>query len=105
MDPPALMDLIEGSKNIFLARGGVKGPIVEERPTIAFAFASVVATRKIVAGEELSKDNIWLRRPGDGDYGPADYQLLLGRKVQTEIAEGVQIKRTDLVSLDNPKED
>lgn len=105
MDPSALMDLIEGSKNIFLARGGVKGPIDEEKPTIAFAFASVVAMRKIGAGEELSEDNIWLRRPGDGDYSASDYQSLLGRKVQTEIAEGVQVKRSDLVSPDTPKED
>ena len=62
MDPVALSGLIEGSKIIFAARGGEKGPIPAEASTIAFAFASVVAIQDIIPGQRLSEDNIWVKR-------------------------------------------
>ena len=55
MDPAALSDLIEGSRTIYRARGGEKGPVEAEAPTIAFAFASVVAIRDIQPDEMLSE--------------------------------------------------
>ena len=48
MDPDSLHQLIEGSKTIFLERGGNKNPVSEEAPTMAFAFASVVAVKDIL---------------------------------------------------------
>ena len=93
MDPMALADLIEGARTIFLARDGDKNPIQAEAPTIAFAFASVVAIRDIQQGETLSEDNIWVKRPGGGDFGVIDYEYLLGKKAKASIARGYQIKR------------
>ena len=55
MDPEALKDLIEGSINIFKARGGEKGSVEEEKATIAFAFASVVTIKEVDSGEILQK--------------------------------------------------
>ena len=57
MDPNALTDLINGSKVLFSARGGEKIPVKAEDPTIAFAFASVVAIKNINKGETLTEDN------------------------------------------------
>jgi N-acetylneuraminate synthase len=96
MDPAALSALIEGSKVIFAARGGDKAPLKEEAPTIAFAFASVVAIEDIAPGEELSERNIWLRRPGGGDFSALDYDSLLGKRALTGIRRGFQIKRSDI---------
>ncbi|MFN4310068.1 MAG: N-acetylneuraminate synthase family protein [Ferrovibrio sp.] len=93
MDPRALTELIEGSRTIFLARGGSKGPVEAEAPTIAFAFASVVAICDIQPGETLSEDNIWVKRPGGGDFGVRDYEALLGRKVLRPIKRGYQIRK------------
>ncbi|WP_280851649.1 N-acetylneuraminate synthase family protein [Rhizobium etli] len=93
MDPPALSDLIEGSRTLFHARGGQKGPVEAEAPTIAFAFASVVAIRDIAPGELLSEENIWVKRPGGGDFGVLDYDALLGRMALQSIKRGYQIKR------------
>ena len=46
-----------------------KNPIEEEKQTIAFAFASVVAIRDIKKGQNLTKkENIWVGRPGNGDF-------------------------------------
>lgn len=96
MDPAALKDLIEGSRVIWSARGGEKTAVAAEAPTIAFAFASVVAVRDIAAGEPLSEDNIWVKRPGGGDFTAAAYQSLLGRKAAANIRAGFQLKSADV---------
>ena len=96
MDPVALKELIEGSKIIFAARGGKKGPVEAEVPTIAFAFASVVAIRDISSGQKLTEENIWVKRPGGGDFTVLDYELLLGKTAATSIRRGFQIKKTDV---------
>lgn len=96
MDPVALSALIEGSKIIFSARGGEKNPVDAEAPTIAFAFASVVATEDIEKGQVLTKDNIWLKRPGGGDFSVADYESLLGKTARTRVRSGFQIKKSDI---------
>ena len=93
MDPKELKELINGSKIIFEAGGGKKEPLPEERKTIAFAFASVVSTKKIKKGEKLSKSNIFVRRPGGGDYKIKDLIRLYGRVAKTEIKNNIQIKR------------
>lgn len=100
MDPEALSDLIEGSRIIFAARGGEKGPVEAEAPTIAFAFASVVAIKDIRPGELLNEDNIWVKRPGGGDFSSLDYDRLLGRRAICKIDKGRQIKR-EQVAIDS----
>jgi N-acetylneuraminate synthase len=96
MDPSALSALIEGSNTIFMARGGEKGPIEAEAPTIAFAFASVVAIQEIAPGQLLSESNIWVKRPGGGDFTALDYESLLGKCAKVPIHRGFQIKKTDI---------
>ncbi|AOS44981.1 N,N'-diacetyllegionaminic acid synthase [Lacunisphaera limnophila] len=96
MDPGALRELIEGSRILFEARGGDKAPVAAEAPTIAFAFASVVVIRDIAAGETFSEANIWLKRPGGGDFGVGDYPGLIGRTAKRPVRAGVQLRRDDL---------
>ncbi|MCM0083480.1 N-acetylneuraminate synthase family protein [Geomonas sp. Red32] len=91
MDPSDLRELIAGSRAIFLARGGKKGILAEEQPTIDFAYACVVAIRDIAAGEELSGDNIWVKRPGTGEIKAVDYPSLLGRKAAAAITMNEQL--------------
>jgi N-acetylneuraminate synthase len=97
MDPVALKELIEGSKIIFTARGGEKGPVEAEAPTIAFAFASVVAIRDIAPGQKLTEENIWVKRPGGGDFTVLDYEALLGKIAKVSIPRGLQIKKSDVL--------
>jgi len=98
MDPEALTDLVNGSRIIFSARGGDKGPVEAEAPTIAFAFASVVAIKDIEPGEILTEENIWVKRPGGGDFGVRDYDLLLGKKALLSIRKGYQIQRRQVAT-------
>ena len=97
MDPESLTDLIMGSRVLFECRGGRKGPVDEEKSTIDFAFASVVATKDIKAGENLSEQNIWVKRPGGGDFSASDYELLLGKKVKISVDGGSQLKRSHVL--------
>ena len=96
MDPKALRELVEGSKIIFTARGGQKGAVEAEAPTIAFAFASVVAIQDLLPGMRLSEENIWVRRPGGGDFNASDYEELLGKEVKLPIACGKRVQKTDI---------
>jgi N-acetylneuraminate synthase len=93
MDPGGLRDLIEGSKNIFDARGNDKSAVEAEAPTIAFAFASVVVLADIEAGQVLTEENLWLRRPGGGDYSSLDYDGLIGRRVSLPVSKGERLTR------------
>ena len=98
MDPKALSELIEGSSTIFLARGGEKKAVKAEEPTIAFAFASVVATKDVHPGEKLSKENIWVKRPGGGDFSVREYENLLGKVAKCTIRCGYQVKRSQIIN-------
>ncbi|MDC1382734.1 N-acetylneuraminate synthase family protein [Candidatus Puniceispirillum sp.] len=96
MDPSSLTDMILGTQNIFMAKGGVKGALEEESSTIKFAFTSVVASKELNKGESLTSDNVWLMRPGTGDFGAADYDGLLGSVTCRAIKMGKQISKQDL---------
>ncbi|WP_024984128.1 N-acetylneuraminate synthase family protein [Brevibacillus borstelensis] len=92
MDPTDLKELIEGSRAIFQALGGRKNVLKEEQPTIDFAYACVVAIRDIRAGEELSMENIWVKRPGTGEIKAEHFDSLLGKKALSQIKQNEQIR-------------
>ena len=89
--PDELKELIDGTYAVWLARGGTRDVLPEERPTIDFAYACVVSVRDIVAGERLTRENIWVKRPGTGEILSVDYENLLGRVAQTPIAKDTQL--------------
>lgn len=97
MDVEACRELIEGSKIIQLERGGSKVPAKEEQVTMDFAFATVVAIRDIQPGEVLSKDNIWVRRPGTGAIPARDFESLLGRKAKIFLKTHTHLSYDDIV--------
>tara|TARA_B110000879_G_C11127995_1_gene494725 strand:- start:648 stop:1682 length:1035 start_codon:yes stop_codon:yes gene_type:complete len=96
MDPTALSELNAGIKLIAKMRGGSKKPAKEEQPTIDFAFASVVSIKDINEGDLLTAENIWLKRPSGGDFGPIDFDNLLGLRAAKKIRSGIQIKKDDI---------
>jgi N-acetylneuraminate synthase len=97
IDPVELKELIRGSKAIHQALGGSKSILPEEQPTIAFAYACVVTTRDVCAGEELTAENIWVKRPGTGEIKALHYTELLGRKVKEALPRNAQIKWANLL--------
>jgi sialic acid synthase SpsE len=96
IDPAELRDLIAGSAAIHQALGGAKSVLPEEQPTIAFAYACVVATDDVQAGEALTSQNTWVKRPGTGEIKAVDYERVLGRIAAHPISRHSQIRWSDL---------
>lgn len=92
MDSKECAELIEGAARMAKMRGGSKQAAKEERVTIDFAYASVVTIAPIKAGEKLTQDNIWVKRPGTGEFLAEDYNSLLGRVAAVDISSDIQVK-------------
>jgi N-acetylneuraminate synthase len=97
IDGEELKDLICGSRAIYEALGGDKNILKEEQPTIDFAYASVVAIKNIKKGDVLSRENIWVKRPGTGEILAKHFDSLLGKVAQTDINIDCQLGRADIV--------
>lgn len=96
MNPKDCKELINATKIVKQARDGKKGPVEAEKPTINFAFASVVSTQFIKQGEALTTDNTWVKRPGTGEILAEFYETILGKTAVRDIEKDVQISKKDI---------
>jgi Sialic acid synthase len=96
MDTRSCRELIEATKIIKQARDGKKGPLEAERPTINFAYASVVSIQSIKKSEVFTKENIWVKRPGTGEILAEYYESILGKIATHEIEKDRQISWKDI---------
>jgi sialic acid synthase SpsE len=93
VDTQQMFELLKGIDSIYKAMpGGIK-PILKEKKTSNFAFASVVSNASLKKGEILNKNNIWVRRPGNGDFKAEEYYSLLGKKINSKVKKNTQIKK------------
>ncbi len=96
MDPKALKELIAGSTAIFYAKGSNKEIMEGEKGVFNFANASIVSIKDIKVGDIFTKENLWLKRPGNGDFHAEDYNKLLGKIAKNKIKKDTQIKKSDI---------
>ena len=89
--------MVKGSRAIWQARGGGKTILAEEQPVIDFAYATVVTIRPVAKGETLSRENIWVKRPGTGPIKAKDYDSLLGRTAARSLPADVHVSPDDIV--------
>jgi N-acetylneuraminate synthase len=95
MDEQTTNALIVNSNEIWQMRGGIKEPATEEQVTIDFAFATVCAIADIKKGEQLTKENIWVKRPGTGKILAEHFDSILGKKATREIGNDEQLDFID----------
>lgn len=95
MDELTCKELIISSKEIALMRGGTKKPAEEEQVTIDFAFATVCSIAPIKKGETLTKNNIWVKRPGTGKILAEHFNAILGKKATRDISNDEQLDFND----------
>ncbi|MFD2891004.1 N-acetylneuraminate synthase [Flavobacterium chuncheonense] len=95
MDEQACKALIANSAEIALMRGGTKKPAAEEQVTIDFAFATVCTIAPIQKGEPLSKENIWVKRPGTGKILAEHFNDILGKRATRSIENDEQLNFSD----------
>lgn len=91
IDPFELKNLIEGSTAIHQSLNGEKKILAEEKPTIDFAYACVVSIKEIKKGDILSKENIWVKRPGTGKILALDFEKVLNKVAKSDIPKDSQL--------------
>ncbi len=96
MDPTELKELIQVSRIVRKSIPGGKYLHPSEVITSKFAFASLVASKKIKKNDKFSLNNICPKRPGTGDYLAYDYKKILGKRAKRNISIDEQIKRKDV---------
>lgn len=99
MDGQALGELIEGVNILFDERGGKKGVVSEEQSTIDFAYATVVTIKKIKMGENFTNNNIWVKRPGTGEFKADMFEKVLGCKASIDIPKNTHLKNIHVKCL------
>ena len=97
MDENECKDLIEGSNLIWQMRGGSKEPAKEEKVTIAFAFATVVTIKDIKKGEIFSSENIWVKRPGNGEILADKYNDIIGKIAASDIPNDTHLSWNNII--------
>ncbi|MEC4004404.1 N-acetylneuraminate synthase family protein [Flavobacterium sp. SUN052] len=95
MDEKACADLITSSNEMWQMRGGIKEPAKEEQVTIDFAFATVCSIQAIEKGAILTKENIWVKRPGTGKIVAEHFNDVLGKKATRNINNDEQLDFSD----------
>ena len=91
MDEQAAKELIVSSNEMWQMRGGTKQPAKEEQVTIDFAFATVCTIASIKKGGILTKENIWVKRPGTGKILAEHFEAILGKKASRDIDNDEQL--------------
>ena len=95
MDEKETSDLIRDSIELFSMLGGKKKAALEEQVTINFAFSSVVTIKSIKKGDIFSRENIWVKRPGNGEIKAKDFENIVGKTATRDIPKNAQLKVND----------
>ncbi len=95
MDEKEARQLVKDSLELFSMLGGEKVATKEEEVTINFAFSSVVSIKEIKRGDILSRENIWVKRPGTGQIKASEFEKLIGKKAIRDIKNNTQLKLND----------
>lgn len=98
MDEAACAELVRASNIIYSELGGSKVAAAEESVTIDFAFASVVTIKKIAKGEVFTAENLWVKRPGLNGIPAEQYERILGKQAESDLASDYQLQLTDIAA-------
>lgn len=96
LEPHELKELVKGADAIYQALGSEKAILGKERPVLGFARASVVVIKPVAAGDCFTDDNLWVKRPADGEIPARDYKKLLGRVAKVAMQPDHQIKWSEV---------
>ena len=87
LEPDELKAMVDGIRKLELALGSTeKKPSEAEVRNREVARKSIVANRKIVAGEILTADNVTTKRPGTG-INPMRWNEVIGTKAIRDFYE------------------
>lgn len=85
LDPAEFASLVKAVRSVSSALGdGVKRPAPCETANRSIARRSVVAARALPSGHALTREDLTVKRPGDG-IAPAELDRLLGRRLKKPV--------------------
>ena len=92
IEPNDFREMVSSIRTIEKALGdGIKRPTQSERHNMKIARKSLVAARKIKAGEVFSEVNLTAKRPGTG-ISPMNWDAWIGRKANRDYAKDEMIE-------------
>lgn len=87
LEPSELKNMVDCIRNVELALGdGIKQPAESEKKNLAVVRKSIVANKNIKAGEVFTKENITVKRPGNG-ISPMQWFDVLGKVASRDFEE------------------
>jgi sialic acid synthase SpsE len=96
MDPAELKFIIDRSREIHTALHNPKSRTLPEEDVYRFARGSVVADRPLKAGDTITVDMIWARRPGSGEISVEHFDTLIGAKLLRDLNKNQQLLWSDI---------
>jgi N-acetylneuraminate synthase len=96
MDPKMCNEISKNINRIYSMKNTGKEILGIEKEVAKFAFASVCSIKDIKPGNTFSEENIWVKRPGTGDFPAELFEKILGKKSKNFIKANSQIKKNDL---------
>ena len=99
MDPAELKYLIDRSIDVYKACTNQKYRTEPENTVYAFARGSIVADRDLNAGTIIGTQDIWARRPGNGEIAAFDFDKVVGKKLLKAVMRNTQLKWSDLETV------
>ena len=97
MDPAELKLIIDRSQEIFIARRNPKKRSTEEESVYKFARASIVADGNLKKGQTITSNDIWARRPGNGQIPADKFDNLVGKKINKNLSKNTQLNWDDII--------
>lgn len=95
MDPAELKFLIDRSFEIFISTNNEKQRSKPEEDVYKFARSSVVADKDLNKGQKITENDIWARRPGNGEIPGYEFDNLIGKTLKNKINKNQQLKWSD----------
>ncbi|MGD1890935.1 MAG: N-acetylneuraminate synthase [Cyclobacteriaceae bacterium] len=96
LEPGELKVMVSAIRNIEKAMGdGIKKPSPSEQKNIAIARKSIHLASAYSAGHILTKEDLAMKRPGDG-ISPMEQEKLLGLKLLSDLPQDHKLQWSDL---------
>jgi len=95
LEPAELADLVRGVRRIERGLDDLKEASPPERELQQLFRESVVALRPVPAGEVLTREAVWVKRPGSG-IPASRMEEVIGRRIKRPLAAGQILRWEDL---------
>lgn len=95
IEPPELIELVKGARAIYEALGSEKRVIKGERDVQRMARESVIAIKDIPPNTIITRDMVWVKRPGTG-IPAKDLEKVIGKRTKREVLKDTLLRWEDL---------